>query len=171
MSKKRKKSMQDDEEQEIDPREEHERQIAMMIVDALWQSSMIRSALQDKAYYNTGFDSGWRLSLGWIPPNEARPSPQSLYWELSRLVLDELPSIQGRIEAHPKKDKGTVTAADIYKPNRRRLVTYGLDAYEVSLAPGDIKVFPRTASGDIEYIEYLRTHGIDPKQVVDIGSA
>jgi hypothetical protein len=43
-----------DEEGEF--REENERQIAMMIVDALWQSQWIRGALQAYEYHGKGFD-------------------------------------------------------------------------------------------------------------------
>ena len=71
--------------------------------------------------------------------------------QLENLVLNKLSEIQEEIYKHPKTDKRTVTAADLFKPTKRRMVGYGLAVNEVSLTRVDWKVFQRTPAGEAEY--------------------
>jgi hypothetical protein len=60
-------------DEELEFREENERQIALMIVASLWQSQWIRGALQTYEYHGKGFD-GYRQMFGRTPPDSQRPS-------------------------------------------------------------------------------------------------
>lgn len=158
-------------DRKLELREAHEREIALMIVDTLWQSKWIRLALQDYEYRGTGFDSTARLYFRRLPPEEKRPRMQAIKSRLEELVLNQLTEIQYEIYKHKNnKDKRKVTAADLFKPNRRLTVCYGPDRYEVSLTRDDWKVFARTAAGDAEYLSYLKSNSVDPKDVVELES-
>jgi hypothetical protein len=157
-------------DEEIEFREENERQIAMMIVDALWHSKWIRLALQMYEYHGTGF-GGVRQMFGRAPPESQRPLMQSIKWKLEKFVLSELRERQYEIYTHKKKNKRTVTAVDLFKPNRRLMNTYGLNVREVSLTRGGWKVFEDNAKGQAEYVTYCRENGVDPKDVVELDSA
>lgn len=157
-------------DEEMEFREENERQIAMMVVDALWHSKWIRLALQDYEYHGKGFD-GVRQMFGRTPPNSQRPSMASIKWKLEEFVLSELRERQYEIYTHKKKNKRTVTAVDLFKPNRRLMNTYGLNVREVSLTRGGWKAFEDNARGQAEFEAYCRENGIDPKNVVELDSA
>lgn len=157
-------------DRELEAREAHEREIAMMIVDALWHSKWIRLALQMYEYHGTGF-GGMRQMFGRNPPESRRPLMQSIKWKLENLVLSELRERQYEIYTHKKKNKQTVTAVDLFKPNRRLMNTYGLNVREVSLTRGAWKVFEDNAKGQAEFEVYCRENSIDPKDVVELDSA
>jgi hypothetical protein len=159
----------DDRDPETIARENHENEIATMITNALWQSKWIRFALQGYEYHGKGFH-GVRQTLRMSPNENTRPSMRSLYYRLLHLIHNELRTIQWEIFKHEKADKMTVTAADLFKTNKRRMVTYGLDVDEVSLAIGEFNIFPRTDAGKRQYLEYLRSNGVEPKDVVELES-
>ena len=50
------------------------------------------------------------------------------------------------LNAHPKTDKRTITAEELYKPNKP-LATYGRSHWEVSLRRGGSKLFENTDRG------------------------
>ena len=60
---------------------------------------------------------------------------------MADIPLNQLREIQYQIYKYKKKNKRTVTAADIFKPNRRSTFTYGLYVKEVSLTRGAWEVF------------------------------
>jgi hypothetical protein len=157
-------------DQEMEFREENERQIALMIVDSLWQSQWIRGALQTYEYHGKGFD-GYRQMFGMSKPNSERPSIPAIKWRLEEFVLSELRERQYEIYRHPKKNKRKVTAADVFKPHKREMNTYGLRTLEVSLNRGDWKAFQSTAGGRAELEAYCRANGVDPKDLLDVGYA
>jgi hypothetical protein len=156
-------------DRELESREQNEREIALMIVDALWHSKWIRLALQDYEYHGKGF-GGVRQMFGKNPPDSERPSMPAIKSKLERLVLAELNERQCEIYTHEKKNKRTVTAVDLFKPNRRMMNTYGLNVNEVSLTRGAWKVFERNAKGDVEYEAYCRENGVHPKDVIELDS-
>lgn len=151
-------------------REENERQVALMVVDALWQSQWIRRALQDYEYHGKGFD-GLRQSLRMTPPESERPNITAIKWKLEELVLRELRERQIDMYGHPKTDKRTITAEDLYKPNKRLLNTYGRNHWEVSLRRGESKLFENTDSGRAELESYCRANDVDPKSLLNVGYA
>src|SRR5260370_41772354 len=101
-------------DEEIEFREENERQIAMMLVDALWHSQWIRGALQTYEYHGKGFD-GYRQMFGMSRPDSERPSIPAIRRKLEEFVLRELRERQYEIYCHPKKNKRKVTAVDLFK--------------------------------------------------------
>jgi hypothetical protein len=151
-------------------REANEREIAMMIVDALWQSQWIRGALQDYEYHGKGFD-GLRQSFRMTPPESERPNIQSVRWKLEELVLRELYERQVDMHGIVKPNKRMITAAELYKPNKRLLNTYGRNHWEVSLQRGESKLFENTDSGRAALETYCRENGVDPKTLVNVGYA
>jgi hypothetical protein len=157
-----------DEQSEL--REENERQIALMVVDALWQSQWIRGALQDYEYHGKGFD-GFRQTFRMMPPESERPNISAIKWRLEELVLRELRERHIDMYGHPKKDKRTITAEDLYKPNKRLLNTYGRNHWEVSLRRGESKLFENTDSGRAELDAYCWANGVDPKSLLNVGYA
>ncbi|WP_316187738.1 MULTISPECIES: hypothetical protein [unclassified Bradyrhizobium] len=160
----------DETDEEIEFREENERQIALMIVDSLWQSQWIRGALQTYEYHGKGFD-GYRQMFGRSPPDSQRPSISSMKWKLEEFVLRELRERQYEIYTHPKKNKRKVTAADVFKPHKREMNTYGLHTLEVSLKRDEWKAFENSASGRAELEAYCRANGVDPKDLLNVGYA
>jgi len=154
-------------DREMELREAQEREIAKMVVDILWHSMWIRSALQFYEYAGKGFH-GIRQMLKIPPSEDKRPSMSRLRWRLENHVLEEFREIQGDIYRKKKSGKEVVTAEDVFKPNRRELVTYGLQGYEVELSRGELKIFEDTAAGKIEYTAYCRAHEVDPNNVVKI---
>ncbi|WP_454624852.1 hypothetical protein [Bradyrhizobium cenepequi] len=157
-------------DEEMEFREENERQIALMIVDSLWQSQWIRVALQTHEYHGKGLD-GCRQMFGRTPPNSERPSIPAIKRKLEELVLRELRERQYEIYTHLKKNKRKVTAADLFKSHKREMNTYGLRTLEVSLKRDEWKAFENTASGRAELEAYCRANGIDPKDLLDVGYA
>jgi hypothetical protein len=155
---------------EIEFREENERQVAMMIVDALWQFKWIRIALEMYEYHGKGFD-GVRQIFGRTPPDSERPSMQAVKWKLEEFVLSALREHQCEIHSHKKKNKRSVTAADLFKPNRRLMNTYGVNVREVSLTRGAWKIFENNARGQAEFERYCLENNVDPKDVVELDSA
>src|SRR5258708_5894179 len=97
--------MPSDEEndRELELREAHEREIALMIVDALWHSKWIRLALQTFEYHGKGFE-GSRLGFRRMPPDDQRPRMQAIKWRLEEFVLSQLREIQYEIYKHKKKN-------------------------------------------------------------------
>jgi len=52
-------------------------------------------------------------------PTSQRPSIPAIKWKLEEFVLRELRERQYEIYTHPKKNKRTVTAVDVFKPHKR----------------------------------------------------
>jgi hypothetical protein len=155
---------------EIEFREENERQIAMMVVDALWQSQWIRGALQDYEYRGKGFD-GLRQSFRMMPPESERPNIPAIRRKLEELVLRALYERQVDMHGNAKQNKRTITAADLYNPNKRLLNTYGRNHWEVSLQRGESKLFENTDSARAAMDGYCCENGVDPKSLVNVGYA
>jgi hypothetical protein len=63
----------DDVDPETQAREDHEKEIATMITNALWNSQWIRLALQEKEYHGKGFH-GLRQILRMSPNEDTSPS-------------------------------------------------------------------------------------------------
>jgi hypothetical protein len=151
-------------------REANERQIAMMIVDVLWQSQWIRGALQDYEYQGKGFD-GLRQSLRLMPPESERPNIEAVRRKFEELVLRELYQRQVDMHGIAKPNKRMITAAELYKPNKRLLNTYGRNHWEVSLQRGESKLFENTDTGRAALEVYCRENGVDPKNLLNVGYA
>ena len=165
-------SREEESDRSMKARGKHEEQIALMLVDALWNDKWIRLALQDYEYDGKGFHQRGivRELLGIKPSEDDRPSMRSLKYKLENLVLEKLRAIQYDIYNHEKTDKRSVTAADIFKPNVRRTVCYSQDVDEVSVDRYSWEAFQRTPEGRAKYLEYLRSKNIDPQSVVEIES-
>jgi hypothetical protein len=115
-------------DEEIEFREENERQIAMMVVDALWQSQWIRGALQDYEYRGKGFD-GLRQSFRMMPPESEPPNIPAIRWKLEELVLRELYERQVDMHGNPNWIDGERPSANYFGKGTdrslRRLHFYG----------------------------------------------
>jgi hypothetical protein len=157
--------MESDEESEL--REENERQIALMVVDALWQSRWIRLVLEDYEYQRTYRFINLRTLFRWWRDSD-RPNALVIWRELENLVLDKLQERQMEMWDIPKVDKRTITADDLFKPNRRRVHSYGRNLWEVSLTRDDFEVFEDTLKGQAEYEAYCKSKGVNPKDVVEL---
>ncbi|WP_316159447.1 hypothetical protein [Bradyrhizobium sp. SZCCHNRI3042] len=164
------KADREETDQESALREEHDRQIALMVVDALWQSQWIRGALQHYEYRGKRFD-GLRQVIRMIPPESERPNISAIKRRLEEFVLKELLERHVDMHRHSKKNKRTITADELYKPNKRLLNTYGRNHWEVSLTRGDSKLFETTDRGVSELEAYCRANGVDPKSLLNIGYA
>jgi hypothetical protein len=149
--------------------EKQQREIALMIVDALWNSKWIRLALQTYEYHGKGFDS-LRQMFGRTAPESMRPNMPAVKHRLEELVLQTLADIQ--IENYRRKRVGDkpVTAAQFFRPNKRRMVTYGLDVDEVALTRYSWMVFERNENGRQKYLEYLESQRVRPQDVIEFES-
>src|SRR5580704_5930873 len=131
-----------------------------MIVDSLWHSDHqgIRNFVVDYAYRNKGFHGNSMLGelLRRKPSEEDRPSLISLKLDLERFMLEHLNEIQYEVYKYEKQNTREATAAGIFKPHRRRLLSYGLDVNEVWLSRYDCELFERTPEGEVACAEYLR---------------
>jgi hypothetical protein len=159
-------------DRELELRTENEIELAKMIVDALWHSGSlwIRNLLVDYEYRDKGFHGRGILRELFFrtPPDENRPSMQFIKGQFETFPLEKLHDIQFNIYTHKKKNKRTVTAADLFNPHRRRTHKYGVnvEVNEVWLTRDDCKVFERTTAGEAAFLEYVRSKGVDPKDVL-----
>lgn len=158
-----------DEDAEFDRMAEEQRQLALMIVDRLWNTKWIRLALQHYEYDGKGFD-GIRLMLGKVPKD--RPNMRSLKLRLEKTVLDDLNELQYELYLRKKENpEKCITADDMFKPTIRYTNTYGRNVMEVSLTRDEHKEFDKDGNFQDTYRQYLGSRGVDPKKVQSIDSA
>jgi hypothetical protein len=124
----------------------------MIVIDAPWRSQWIRGALQDYEYRGKCL----------MPPESERQNIPAIRRKLEDLVLRELYERQVDMHGSAKQNKRTITAADLYKPNKRLLNAYGRNHWEVPLQRGECKLFENTESGRAALDTYCSESGINP---------